>query len=51
MYTTIAAMRLGSDSGMKKTLAGWLVSEKIVLLRANKYSPIMDDYYAETINS
>ena len=21
-------MRLGSDSGMKKTLAGWLVSEK-----------------------
>lgn len=40
-----------SIPGMKKTLAGWLVSEKIVLLRANKYSPIMDDYYAETINS
>ena len=40
-----------SVPGVKKALAGWPVSEKVVLLRANKYSPIMDDYYAETINS
>ena len=34
----------------KKTADGWLVGEKIVLLRRIKFSPIMDDYYAETIN-
>ena len=28
-----------SIPGVKKALAGWPVSEKVVLLRANKYSP------------